>query len=181
MAEHGQTSPRGVAVVAVSLAAARRALGIGHILTEQVVGRRTEQQMPRKVAVQERNHVAARPQRHGKAGRRGLVAITHRHGPFHVAFLEQFQEPLFHAAREEHERIGHCQEIRLRKPLRKSHDFGNRSTTGVNPRQNINAGQIDRRAVAGLDSRHVPMGCRCTGLLRILRQSQWCGLFWGCG
>ena len=98
-----------------------------------------KQQMGGEIAVQERDHVAARPQRHGKAHGRGLVAVADRHGPLHVALLEQFQQPLFHAARKEHQRIGRGQELGLRKPLRKPGDLGNRAAAGVDPRQGVNA------------------------------------------
>ena len=142
------------------------------------IGRGAQQQMGGEIAVQERDHVAARPQRHGKARRRGLVAVAHRHGPLHVALLEQFQQPLFHAARKEHERIGRGQELGLRKPLRKPGDLGNRPAAGVDPRQGINARRGDGRLrPCEVRSPPVPARRRLFRLLHVGGQSQRRGLF----
>ena len=60
----GKRRARGVAMMDVALAAVRGALGVGHVLAEQLIGSGPEEQMGGEVAMQQRDHVAAGPQRH---------------------------------------------------------------------------------------------------------------------
>ena len=173
VADHRQAASGDVAVVAVPLAAVRGTLGIGHVLAEQVVRRRAKEQVAHEIAVQERDHVAPRPQRHGHAGRRGLVAGAHRHGAFHVALLEQFQEPLFDAAGKEHQRIGRLVELRLRKPPGKPHDLGNRHACRVNPQRAVTTeGRMDPRPINAMGRPRMSSGHGSARLLDIRRGSQ---------
>ena len=91
VADHGEPPPGGVAVVGVPLAAVRGTVGVAHELAEDLVRRGAQQHVPDEVAVHDRHHVAARPQRQRDAHRRGLVAAAVGHGPLDVALLEQFR------------------------------------------------------------------------------------------
>ena len=101
----GKPPPGGVAVMDVALAAVGGALGVGQVLAEQLMGSGPEEQMGGEVAVQQRDHVAARPQRQG-SHRGGLVAHAGGHGPLDIALLKQLQEPLLQPPRQAHQRIG---------------------------------------------------------------------------
>ena len=165
----------GVAVMGVALAAVRGALGVGHVLAEQLVGRGPQQQMAGEVAVQQRDHVAARPQRHRHAHRRGLVAGADRHGALRIALLEQLQQPLFHAARKEHQRIGRRVELGLRKPLRETARSRRRGRcAGVDPLRRM-AARVDstRMPAANVGRPSVPADHRRAGLLNVQLRSQW--------
>ncbi len=115
MADHGESPLASVAVVDVALAAPGRALGIGQILAQQLLRRGTEQQMAGQVAVQERDHVLARPQRQRHSHCRGLVADAGGHGAFDVAFLVQLQNPFLEPACQVHEQVAHPVEFLGRK------------------------------------------------------------------
>ena len=103
VADHGEPSRRRVAMMDIALAGMRRAVGIGQVLAKELIGRGAQQQVGAEVAMQQRQHVAAGPQRHRHADRGGLVARADGDGAFDVSFLEQFQQPLLQTPGEEHE------------------------------------------------------------------------------
>ena len=110
----------------VALAAVRRAVGVGQVLAEQLVGRRPQEKMGAEVAVQQRHHVSPGPKRHRHAHRRRLVADADRDRPLDVALLEQLQQPLLQPPRSKHQRIGGQMEGLAGEPFRpagQSHDL----------------------------------------------------------
>ena len=102
VADHGEPPCGRVAVVAIAFAGVCRAVLVGHVLADELKRRRAQQQVADEVAVQERDDVFARPQRHGHAQRGGLVARAAGDRALDVSFLEQFQEALFQTTGEEH-------------------------------------------------------------------------------
>ena len=106
VADHGEPPCGRVAMMDIALAGMRRAVGIGQVLAQNLIGSRAQQQMAAQIAVQQRQHIAAGPQRQRHADRGGLVAGAEGNGAFDVSFLVQFQQPLLHVPGEEHQRIG---------------------------------------------------------------------------
>ncbi len=124
VAHHGEPSRRRVAMMDIALAGMRRAVGIGHVLAKELIGRGAQEQVGAQVAMQQRQHVAAGPQRHRHADRGGLVARAEGDGAFDVPFLVQFQQAILHAPGEEHEAIGDPIQRFSPQPLGPAHQLG---------------------------------------------------------
>ena len=165
MADHGEPSRRRVAMMDIALAGMRRAVGIGQVLAKELIGSGAQQQVGAEVAMQQRQHVAAGPQRHRHADRGRLVAEAHGDGAFDVSFLVQFQQPLFQAPGEEHQGIGDPIERLSPQPVGPAHQFGGilgfTAGQGRDSRQDRDsiAPQPDQSHRAGRLPRHPCQGC----------------------
>ncbi len=124
MADHGEPPRGGVAMMDIALAGMRRAVGIGQVLAKESIGIGAGHEVGAEVAMQDRDHVAAGPQRHRHADRGGLVAEAHRDGAFDVSLLVEFQQPFIQAAGEEHHRIRDPVERFPSQPMGPANQFG---------------------------------------------------------